>query len=50
VGGREATLVFIGRRDTSAFEDTLLQVSSPTDADSEVRQELTASGRSSTTW
>jgi hypothetical protein len=40
-GGREATLAFIGRRDMSALSDTLLQVSSPTDTDAEVREELT---------
>lgn len=40
-GGREATLAFMGRRDMSALGDTLLQVSSPTETDAEVREQLT---------
>jgi len=40
-GGRENTLAFIGLQDMASVSDTLLQVSSPTDTDSEVREKLT---------
>jgi len=40
-GGRENTLAFIGRQDMASVSDTLLQVSSPTDTDAEVREQLT---------
>ena len=40
-GGRENTLAFIGLVDMASVSDTLLQVSSPTDTDAEVREQLT---------
>ncbi|MCL7958731.1 MAG: hypothetical protein M8861_00920 [marine benthic group bacterium] len=40
-GGRENTLAFIGLQDMASVSDTLLQVSSPTDTDSEEREKLT---------
>jgi hypothetical protein len=40
-GGRESTLAFIGLKDMASVSDTLLQVSSPTDTDSEMRVQLT---------
>lgn len=40
-GGRENTLAFIGLEDMASVSDTLLQVSSPTDTDAEVREQLT---------
>jgi hypothetical protein len=40
-GGRENTLAFIGLQDMASVSDTLLQVSSPTDTDAEVREQLT---------
>jgi len=40
-GGRENTLAFIGLQDMASVSDTLLQVSSPTDTDAEVRDQLT---------
>jgi len=40
-GGRENTLAYIGLGDMASVTDTLLQVSSPTDTDSEVREQLT---------
>ncbi len=40
-GGRENTLAFIGLQDMASISDTLLQVSGPTDTDSEEREKLT---------